>query len=358
MTQHTTRTGHARPAGTEDAGTEDAARPGIGRITVAVVAMAAILPYLTIKILWLTGHPVGVTDEAFLSGPAMVGLNAMTFGMDAVALVLALSFATRRGMRLPGWLVLLPLWVGSGLLGVVVATVPLAFAVQGPSLLDTGGPIRPWVYAVVYGGFIVQGVCLLAAFALYVRDRWGHVLLAPLALRRTGPSAAFQRVVATGALGVSVLLGGMRLYWSAGGDAGLPLAMAAVPHSFNAAVLDGLKGLLAVGGAVALLTVVRARGRGPLWRPVTVAWLGSGTMFGWGLYAMILVVTGAPLGGAPGGVLGLVQLFETLTGLVMGMCGAFLLAERSGVGHVQAAEHPLEREDREGDGHAADRGHG
>ncbi|MEV0199868.1 hypothetical protein [Nonomuraea sp. NPDC050691] len=353
MTQHTTRPAHAHPAATRD---EE--RAGIGRVTAAVVATAAILPYLTIKILWLTGHPVGVTDRAFLEDPAVVGLNAMTFGMDAVALVLALSFTTRRGMRLPGWLVLLPLWVASGLLGIVVATVPLAFLVQGPSLLETGGPVRPWVYATVYIGFIVQGVCLLTAFALYARDRWAYPLLAPLAWRQAGPSAAFRRVVATGALGVSVLLGGTRLYWAAGGDAGLPPAMAAAPHSFNAAVQDGLRGLLAVGGAAALLAVVRARGRGPLWRPLTVAWLGSGTMFGWGLYAVLLVVTGAPLGGGPSGALGLVQLFETLTGLVMGMCGAFLLAERSGVGHVQAAEHPLEREDREGDGGAADRGHG
>ncbi|GAA3150908.1 hypothetical protein [Nonomuraea roseoviolacea] len=354
MTQHMTRTGPARPAHPGDE-----PRAGIGRVTAGVVAMAATLPYLTLKTLWLTGHLVGVTDEAFLNDPTMVGMNAMTFGMDAVALALALSFTTRWGMRLPGWLVLLPLWVASGLLGIIVATVPLAFVAQGPSLLDTGGPIRSWVYATVYGGFIVQGVCLLTAFALYTRDRWGHVLLAPVARAQAGPSAAFRRVVATGALGVSVLLGGTRLYWAAGGDAGLPPEMAAAPHSFNAVVQDGLKGLLTVGGAVALLAVVRARGRGPLWRPLTVAWLGSGTMFAWGLYAMVIVVTGAPLGGGPGGALGLVQLFETLTGLVMGMCGAFLLAERgSGVGHVQAAQHPLEREDREGDGRAADRRHG
>ncbi|MDR8410782.1 hypothetical protein MTP10_18815 [Nonomuraea sp. 3-1Str] len=332
--------------------------PGIGRITAAIVAMAATLPYLTIKTLWLTGRAVGVDDPAFLDDPAMVGLNAMTFAMDAVALVLALSFTMRWGRRLPAWLVLLPLWVASGLLGIVVATVPLALLVEGPSLLETGGPIRPWVYAMVYGGFIGQGVCLLTAFALYARDRWAYPLSAPSLRRHAGPSASFQRVVAVGALGMTVLLGGARLYWAFGGDAGLPAAVAGAPSSFVGAVQDGLKGLLAIGAGVALLVVVRARGRGPIWRPVAVAWLGSGTMFGWGLYAMIITVTGAPLGGEPGGALGLVQLFETLTGLVMGMCGAFLLAERSGVGHVQAAEDPLEREDRERDGQPADRGHG
>ncbi|MEV4573297.1 hypothetical protein AB0K16_08535 [Nonomuraea jabiensis] len=87
---------------------------------------------------------------------------------------------------------------------------------------------------------------------------------------------------------------------------------------------------------------------------LVAAWLGSGSLFSGGLYAMIISSVRAPLG-TPGAELS--ELFGMLTGLVMGMCGAFLLAERSGVGDVQPAEHPLEGEDGERDRQPADHGH-
>ncbi|TMR22995.1 hypothetical protein ETD86_09655 [Nonomuraea turkmeniaca] len=148
-------------------------RAGIGRITAAIIAIAAMVPYLTLKVLWLTGSSVGVADPSLMSDPAMVGLNAMTFGMDAVGLVLALAFTMRWGMRLPAWLVLLPLWVGTGLLSVVVATAPLAVVASGLEVFS-GGPIQAWVYLMVYGGFMGQGVGLMTAFALYASagGRW------------------------------------------------------------------------------------------------------------------------------------------------------------------------------------------
>jgi hypothetical protein len=119
-----------------------------------------------------------------------------------------------------------------------------------------------------------------------------------------------------------------------------------------------LRGLLAIAGAVALVAIVRRRGRGPFWRPLAVAWLGSGSLFGWGLFAMIVRFTGGPLAGpGAGGLPDLVELFGLMTGLVMGMCGAVLLTERSGVGDVQPAEHPLEGVDRERDRQTADHGH-
>jgi hypothetical protein len=38
-------------------------RAGIGRITAAIIAIAAMLPYLTLKIVWLTGGSIGVDDR-------------------------------------------------------------------------------------------------------------------------------------------------------------------------------------------------------------------------------------------------------------------------------------------------------
>ncbi|WP_052423933.1 hypothetical protein [Nonomuraea candida] len=333
-------------------------RPGIGRVTAAIVAVAAMLPYLTLKLLWLTGNSTGVTDPGLMDDPAMVGLNAMTFGMDAVALVLALAFTMRWGSRLPAWLVLLPLWVGTGLLSVVVVAAPVVLVSAGPDVFT--GPIEPWVYVMVYGGFAGQGIGLMAAFVLYARDRWPAVFTTAADAPFPSPTRPFQTVVAVGALMVCVVLGGVRLVWAFGGD-------------LAAGLQNGLKGLLTLAGAVALVAIVRRRARGPFRRPLALAWLGSGVLFGWGLYAMIVRSAGGPLAAGGGGAADLVELFGLLTGLVMGLSGAFLLTERSaglaagpggrlaagrsGVGDVQPAQEPLERDHRERDRRAADHGH-
>ncbi|MCP2361135.1 hypothetical protein HD597_008155 [Nonomuraea thailandensis] len=307
------------------------------------MAVAAMLPYLTLKVLWLTGSSLGVSDPSLMNDPAMVGLNAMTFGMEAVGLLLALAFTARWGMRLPGLLVLLPLWVGTGLLSVIVVTAPILVATAGTAAFS-GGPIAPWVYMMVYGGFLGQGAGLMAAFALYARDRWPAAFTTATGLPFPSPTRPLQAILAWGALPVAVVVGGARLVQALDGPAA-------------AAAQSGLKGLLAIAGAVALVVIVRGRGGVPFRRPLAIAWLGSGSLFAWGLYVMIVRSVGGPLAGGGGGPADLVELFGMLTGLVMGLCGAFLLVERSGVRDVQPAQEPLEGDDREGDRRAADHGH-
>ncbi|MGW0477639.1 hypothetical protein [Nonomuraea sp. NPDC003214] len=321
-------------------------RAGIGRITAALVAIAAMLPYLTIKILWLTGSSLGVTDPNLMGTSTMLGMNALTFGMDAVALVLALAFTMRWGMRLPAWLVLLPLWVGTGLLSVVMLTAPLGLGLEGVGVFANGGPIEPWVYLTVYAGFFGQGAGLLTAFVLYARDRWPALFSTPIGYGPAPATKPFQLVVGWGALLVVALLGGTRIVWALGGG------LSAV-----AAAQGVLKGGLAIAAGAALLVVVRGSGRRPFWQPLAAGWLGSGAMFGWGLYALIVMIVGGPLGVEIEAAAGLVELFTTLTGLVIGMCGAFVLVERLAVGDVQPPQHPLEREDRDGDRQTAHHGH-
>jgi hypothetical protein len=339
-------------------------KAGIGRITAAIVAIAAMLPYLTLKVLWLTGSSVGVTDPELMNGSVMMGMNTLTFAMDAIALVLALAFTMRWGMRLPAWLVLLPLWVGAGLLSVVMVTAPLGVLIEGVSVFDTGGPIESWVYLAVYTGFIGQGAGLMTAFVLYARDRWTTVFTTSIGHRHTSLTRPFQTVVGWGSLLVAGIVGGTRLSWALGGAAGLPPETAASLTPAGS-MREAVQGLMAIAAGAALVVLVRARGRGPFWRPLVVGWLGSGAMFGWGLYSMIVTFAAGPLGS---GILGgpdFVALFGMLTGLVMGMCGAFLLTERwfalsgvlSGVGDVQPAQQPLEAEDGDGDRQAAYHGH-
>ena len=77
---------------------------------------------------------------------------------------------------MPAVLLLIPVWVGTGLLAPIALGVPLGLAAQaiaGGSPVPAHNGLHGWVYAVVYGGFAVQAVCLLTAFALYARDRAG-----------------------------------------------------------------------------------------------------------------------------------------------------------------------------------------
>ncbi|NEE28586.1 hypothetical protein G3M53_24405, partial [Streptomyces sp. SID7982] len=81
---------------------------------------------------------------------------------------LALLLTRPWGLRVPAWLLVLPMWVASGLLLPIMTAFPVQLVVR---LLGGGGGrpvgegssepfLDPWVFGVVYGGFIVQGVAL------------------------------------------------------------------------------------------------------------------------------------------------------------------------------------------------------
>ncbi|CAM5266591.1 hypothetical protein SANTM175S_03195 [Streptomyces antimycoticus] len=45
----------------------------------------------------------------------------------------------------------------------------------GRSSGSSGTFLAEWVFGMVYGGFIVQGLALGGLFVLYARRRWGHL---------------------------------------------------------------------------------------------------------------------------------------------------------------------------------------
>lgn len=139
-----------------------------------VVAVLVTLPYAGLKLSWLAGGRAGILDAEFASGPAMWGLNAATFGLDAtlVALVALLVADRRRG---PAWLVLVPAWVATGLL--LPVTVAVAVTVPRGTLTDVGpdSPLAGWVYGVVYPSLAAQAIVLGVAFVVHSRRRWPAV---------------------------------------------------------------------------------------------------------------------------------------------------------------------------------------
>jgi hypothetical protein len=100
---------------------------------------------------------------------------------------------------MPAWLLLPPMWVATGLLARFIISVPIVVAggALAPNSVPwaVGGPVQPWVYAVVYTEF-GMGIGLIAAFVLYAKARWAGMLGAPAAAAPPGATHELQVVLA------------------------------------------------------------------------------------------------------------------------------------------------------------------
>lgn len=250
------------------------------RRLLAAGALVATLPYLGLKVLWIGGSRVGLTDPTFGTDASMRALNTLTLGLDLYAAGLALVFLTRRGRRAPAWLVVPPLWVGYGLLGcVLLVAVPSALLLAltspaaGPTVDLSAGPIAGWVYALVYTGFCGLGLCLLPAGASWAAERWGAAQRWRARLG-DGHAPGWTAVTATAALGGVAALGALATS-----------AVASDGLSMQAGL--GL-GTLALGTtALGALVVGRPR-RARRWTALAAGVLGSGGAAAWGCYAVLV----------------------------------------------------------------------
>lgn len=287
--------------------TTPAAPPAVppARRVLATAAALGTLPYVALKTLWLTGNPAGVTDPALLADPVLTVLNAVTLGLDLCVVLLAVALATRWGQRLPAWTVLLPAFVGTGfLVPMVLIVLPTTVGAALTASPVGDGSLAPWVAPVVYGGFAWQGAFLVAAFALYARDRWSD--------RLPGVPPAdvlpLLRVLAAGGALTAVVSAVLQVV------VGVTAGGAAVAVQAATALL----GLLGPLGVVALV-------RGPAGRwAVAAAFTGSGTLFAWGLWNTVTLVAGPALSGAAGPP-ALAQLAALLAGFALAVAGLLAL---------------------------------
>lgn len=157
-------------------------RPTVLRRVLRVLAIVACLPYIALKIVWVAGGELGIpAGSVLLEHRTMLAVaNSISVLADAAVIVLALLLTQAWGLRVRAWLLAFPMWAATGLLAPIMAGYPAQLAIA----LLTGderaaAPKEPfldgWVFAVVYGGFILQGLALGTLFVLYARDRWGHV---------------------------------------------------------------------------------------------------------------------------------------------------------------------------------------
>lgn len=209
------------------------------------LVVAAVVPYIALKVAWLSGAGIGVRDETVLAdlhSTRMVVGNNVTIVLELMAVGLALALVSSRGRRVPAWIML---GVGAGatgllapiLLGLPVGSV-LQLAVQGD--VRTGGMdhLSPWVFAIVYGGFGLMAVGMVVLATRYAVFRWDHVLRRP-------PDRPLVWVSVVGVIGL-VPFGAAMLWWGAFGPGSSgPQAMDAVVQR-TTLVVTGLLALAAL----------------------------------------------------------------------------------------------------------------
>jgi hypothetical protein len=254
-------------------------------------AALALTPYLLIKVSWVAGALAGLLPTGDgMSTSGWIALNTATIVMAGIGIVVALALVRPWGLRIPARLLVAGSWIGAGFL------VPLLpYALVGLFDLE-GGELPAWEAVLIQAGFVGMGLGLAVALPAYFQRRW------PLAM--------------SGRLGERPLHGPL-----VGGSIAAAAALAAIWTW--AALDDGPRlGLLfaawALAAAVAVWCLVAGRpASGPRWVAMTVAWLGSGSLFAWSAWKLPLsavVDTGAPAWTFGIGILTGAAMLRTLVG--------------------------------------------
>ncbi|MFP8904538.1 hypothetical protein [Streptomyces atacamensis] len=320
------------------------ARTGPLRRLLRAVTIAACLPYLGIKTAWLSGVHIGIPEGSELRAPenaaSLTLANSLTVAMDAAVVVLALALTLPWGRRLPAWLTALPLWTATGLLAPIAVAVPVlsllgAATGDGTVTRETEASLDGWVFTVVYTGFGIQALTLGALAALYVRDRWGHLLRGRLAaLDTAAPTAPARRTIAVTAAAAALLPLATQLLWSAGAGTGLPAHQTEQADSAFR-LIAGLDALAAAAAATGILLLAFPTGRAGAIRlrtAVALAWTGSGvlaTRGGWSLLTGLFNDGMVDPSQQATALMTLTYSVEVLAGMLVLATGAHLFAERA-----------------------------
>lgn len=241
----------------------------VGRARLLVwVAAASCVPYLVFKGLWLGGRRIGITSAAGateMTSARFVAGNSVTIVLECCAIALAFALTRPWGRQLPAPVVLLPMWVATGLLTPIVLGLPAGLVLQalsGGSPIPQGQDLSWWVFAVVYGGFTLLGVCLAAIFVCYARDRWPDTVGAAPATPRG--AFALSCLVVIACYAVALVL------WSIGGTHwGGPAGFDTLAQRTVLAVT----GVLTASGVLAMIRPVSKRVRPR--RTVVALWVGT-----------------------------------------------------------------------------------
>ncbi|MBE1491304.1 hypothetical protein [Plantactinospora soyae] len=310
---------------------------GVGRTRQVAgwTAVAASGIYVALKVLWICGSGIGIDDLGDISRTRWVLDNALTGTLGVIGMIVGLATVRPWGTRLPVWLLGVPMWVGAGLLAPFVVVLPASgiffalgwWAPTSPAADSTQPLLQPWIFLIVYGSFLVLGVALAIALALYARDRFAVLVRGTVAEGEVGATHGVQVPLAwlAGVLAAGLVI--LRLYWALGGTAGLVVEPRAGWLRFGDTV-TAFQVALAAAGLLGMVHRWPARGRFVV--PLVAVWLGGGGMVGAGFLAMPTILSGDRW--APQGQTFAVHAYGTfgtvLLGSLVSVLTVVILAER------------------------------
>ncbi|MGZ9930238.1 hypothetical protein ACXNSR_10120 [Streptomyces sp. NC-S4] len=310
-------------------------RPGTGRRILSAVALTATVPYLGLKTVWLCGGRLGIPEGSVLRepGPFFIAANSVTLAMDACVILLVLVLTRPWGIRVPGPLLTVPVFVATGLLTPILLGFPgqMLLRAAGFGTVEMGQAARepfldPWVFHVVYSGFTIQGLALAALFVPYARQRWGRAWRGVTGERLPSPTG----VVAAAAAAVGLAVAGVLLYRASGGTAGLSAERAA-EYSADTAVVSAVHALCALAAGAGAVLLARGGTLRARW-PLGLAWIGGAATLNWGAWLAIAGL-GPQLDGGEGPPVTALLIYagQMITGLLTGtVLIRFLGARRTG----------------------------
>ncbi len=320
---------------------------GVGRLGTAAAWISAVccLPYLVLKVVWTFGLPVGITDRSVLGIHGWAAANALMAGIELAGLLLVLALTRPWARRVPAWLLLFPVWVGTGLLFHVVVGAALAGLFPASSQASGGslGGIQPGVFVLVYASFAGQGVALAIAFACYLRARWGPLLgerTGQVIARRTARGRSWPEnhlaEMAQAAAGLAVAVAAVFCYWAAGGSFGLSGAQPHPSWPLQASRVAG-----AVIAAAGLLGLAGRWGHQTrFWLPAALAWVGSGSLAAFdGLELMLnrlFFMSGSGASGPGWSLIDTVLVIEVVIGVLCAAVGALAVTSAARDDHRPA----------------------
>ncbi|GAA4284176.1 hypothetical protein GCM10022261_17070 [Brevibacterium daeguense] len=305
------------------------------RSSTAIATVLACLPYLSLKVAWILGIPIGIPEASALRDPSSQGLalgaNVLTLLMDVILVALILLLTRPFGRRVGATPLLFVSWGAVGLL----APIALGFAAQQAARLlpgpgsDPPAPefLDPWVPLMVYGGFTLQGLGLSTLFVLYAVDRWGGLLGKPLTTASAPPHRTPLRLVAVLASVSALITLSLQVMWSTGSTIGLTESMAA-GQGVDQLLVHAIHAAFTISAMVGVLLLAFGTIRLPTWVPLVLAWVGSGAMAGWGAWSILSGLL-LPSGAEPATpLMNLATTAQLLAGMMIAVAGMHWLAER------------------------------
>jgi hypothetical protein len=173
---------------------------------------------------------------------------------------------------------------------------------------------------------------LVLALVLYARARWRPVFSAEMRSVRPGATHAVEVPVASAAALMAAAVGALHLAWAFGATVGIGADLAA-RRTLSSSVLNVIDAVMSFGEAAGVLIMVHGVARWiPFWAAVTATWVGSGSLFAWGLWLLINVLgQSALVRDRPPemALFNLVCLLRLVAGLVMGLVCLFVIVDRT-----------------------------